>query len=93
MKSEIVIADSELPDEVRKAIAEGRKVVAIKLLREATGLGLANAKVIVDRAAARHGLANPRAQRLPVESTTGRLLATMALLVAAFFAYRFLVDS
>ena len=53
MSSEIVINDNELPPEVVMAITQGRKIEAIKLLREATGLGLANAKVLVDRAVRR----------------------------------------
>ncbi len=89
MKSEIVVADQELPAEVLQAIAEGRKIVAIKLLREATGLGLANAKVLVDRAAARHAQNNPRLQGISEEANTGRLLGVLALLVAAFFLYQY----
>lgn len=55
MKSEVIVTDSELPPDVIKAIEAGRKVEAIKILREATGLGLANAKVLVDRAWRTHG--------------------------------------
>ena len=36
--------------EIRAAIAKGRKVEAVKLVRERTGLGLKEAKDIVDRA-------------------------------------------
>lgn len=89
MKSEVVIDDADLPADVREAIAEGRKIVAIKLLREATGLGLANAKVIVDRAAARHEQANPRSVGFAEESNNGRLIGMLVLLVAAFVVYRF----
>ena len=89
MKSEIVVADQDMPAEVLQAIAEGRKVVAIKLLREATGLGLANAKVLVDRAAARHAENNPRLRGLSEDSNTGRLLGVLVLLLAAFFLYRY----
>ena len=89
MKSEIVVADQELPADVLQAIAEGRKVVAIKLLREATGLGLANAKVLVDRAASRHADNNPRLRGMSEEGNTGRLLGVLALLAAVFFLYRY----
>ncbi len=88
MKTETIIADRDLPADVAAAIAEGRKIVAIKLLREATGLGLANAKVVVDRAAARYELANPRNPRLTEESNAARLLGVLALLLIAFVAYR-----
>ena len=91
MSSEIVVTDEELPSNVQEAIAAGRKIVAIKLLREATGLGLANAKVLVDRAAARHaeqngGMAAPRE-----EGGSGRLLVALALIGLAALAYRFFV--
>ncbi len=86
MKSENVIADHELPTEVLQAIAEGRKIVAIKLLREVTGLGLANAKVLVDQATARH----QQASGLSEESNAGRMIGMMLLLVVAFIVYKYL---
>jgi len=89
MKNEIVIDDNDIPADVLEAIAAGRKVVAIKLLREATGLGLANAKVVVDRAAARHEQTNPRPPGFSEENNNARLLGMMVLLVVAFVAYRF----
>ena len=55
MKTEVIVTDNQLPPDVIKAIEDGRKVEAIKILREATGLGLANAKVLVDRAWRIHG--------------------------------------
>ncbi len=55
MSSEVIVTDKELPPEVIDAVRKGRKVEAIQLLRDATGLGLANAKVLVDRAARIHG--------------------------------------
>lgn len=89
METEVIIADSDLPTDVIQAISDGRKIVAIKLLREATGLGLANAKVIVDRAAARHAQSNPQASQMSEESNTGRLLGMMLLLVIAYLLYRY----
>lgn len=89
MKPEIVITDQELPANVLTAVAAGRKIEAIKLLREATGLGLANAKVLVDRAAARHMERNPAMMGPTEESNTGRLLAMLVLLAMAFLAYRY----
>ncbi len=55
MKSEVIVTENELPEEVIEAVRQGQKIEAIKLLREATGLGLANAKVLVDRASRTHG--------------------------------------
>ena len=88
MKSEVIVGDDELPAEVLQAIREGRKVVAIKLLREATGLGLANAKVLVDRAAARHQQTHPGASGMREESNTGRFLMVILVLVVAVALYR-----
>jgi len=53
MKSEVILTENELPQDVISAIKDGRKLEAIKILRESRGLGLANAKVLVDRASSR----------------------------------------
>ncbi len=89
MSNEIVIGDGDVPQEVIQAVVDGRKVVAIKLLREATGLGLANAKVIVDRLASEHG---PEPTYLDFSDSNGRsrLLPLAALLAGAAVAWRFL---
>ena len=55
MKSEVIVTQNQLPADVIQAIEKGRKIEAIKILREATGIGLANAKVLVDRAWLSHG--------------------------------------
>ena len=89
MNPEVVITEDELPPEVIRAIERGRKIEAIKLLRESTGLGLANAKVLVDKAARRLG---PPSTVLPgfVEEETNvtSLLKTLLLVVILFAAYR-----
>ena len=89
MKPEIIIADNELPPEVVKAITQGRKIEAIKLLRAATGLGLANAKVLVDRAALRYSQLNPASSAMTEESNTGRLLGMMLVLAVVFVIYQY----
>lgn len=89
MKSEVVITEGELPDDVVEAIRQGRKVVAIKMLREATGLGMANAKVLVDRASARIAPRPPRQVLMrDYNPNNARLLSMMLILVAAFAGYR-----
>ncbi|MBI5834056.1 MAG: ribosomal protein L7/L12 [Armatimonadetes bacterium] len=40
---------TELGDELRRLLATGQKIQAIKRLREETGLGLAEAKSVVDQ--------------------------------------------
>ena len=89
MNREVVITEDQLPPEVIRAIERGRKIEAIKLLRESTGLGLANAKVLVDKAARR---LNPPTATIPgfVEEETNvtSLLKTLLLVVVLFAAYR-----
>ncbi|HZW60063.1 MAG TPA: ribosomal protein L7/L12 [Woeseiaceae bacterium] len=90
MKQEVVLTEHELPAEVLQAIKQGRKVVAIKLLREATGIGLANAKVLVDRASARHAPRPPRqAVMRDYNPNNSRLLGMLLLVVLAFAAYKY----
>ena len=81
MKPEAVITANQLPDEVLNAIREGRKVEAIKVLREKTGLGLANAKVLVDQAWRDHGPARPIPNFADQPSGQGRLVASLVLLL------------
>lgn len=54
-----------IPPEVRAAWDAGRKIEAIKLLREATGLGLAEAKALLERGASVAGPAYTPGQPLP----------------------------
>jgi len=90
MKQEIIITDKDLPPEVIQAIKEGRKVVAIKLLREATGIGLANAKVVIDRATARLAPRPPRqAVMRDYSPVNTRLVVTLLVVAAAFIVYRY----
>ncbi len=86
MKSEIIITENELPPEVIEAIKQGRKVVAIQMLRDATGIGMANAKVLVDRAATRIAPRPPRQVFMRDYRPTNTRLLTMVLLLAAAFA-------
>ena len=89
MSQEIVVTDKEVPTEVIAAVAAGRKVVAIKLLRESTGLGLANAKVIVDRLAAEHARKHPAQAAIRDDNGGRRIVALMALFAAIFVAWRY----
>lgn len=89
MNREVVITEDDLPPEVIRAIERGRKIEAIKLLRESTGLGLANAKVLVDKVARHRG---PPSATLPgfVEEETNvtSLLKALLLVVVLFAIYR-----
>lgn len=93
MGKEVIVSESDVPESVRDAIAAGQKIIAIKLLREATGLGLANAKVIVDRMASEHARRNPEQTAITEVSSTPKVLAVMVLVGAIFVAWRFFLGS
>lgn len=54
--------DRPLPPQVQAAVSAGRLVEAIKLLREATGLGLKEAKDLIDAHAQGRALEAPASQ-------------------------------
>ena len=79
---------SIVPSSVIRAIADGRKIEAIKILRESTGLGLANAKVLVDRASRVHGpKKTPNSAVDPNSGSVKLIVSAIALLglLAAYF--------
>ncbi len=90
MKSEIIITESELPPEVLRAVKDGKKLVAIKMLQEATGIGMANAKVLVDRVSAKVAPRAPRQTFMKdyYHSMHMRVLTLMLVLTLVFAAYR-----
>lgn len=85
-------SDSELPEDVLAAIRANRKIDAIKLLREHRGLGLKEAKHIVDAYVLKHPSQavheSPKA-----ESGTGRLVLGVILLAMGYAAYRLYLAS
>ena len=90
MQTEVVITESDLPADVIQAIADGRKIEAIKMLREATGLGLANAKVLVDRAARAHGprkSAQSALDPLTEDVGNGKFLVSLVAAILLGIAY------
>lgn len=89
MKTRSVITENDLPPEVIRAIEQGKKVEAIKLLREATGLGLANAKVLVDKAARQHSVGRRPSGFIEEESNVGRLLKALVLVLAVYAFYHY----
>jgi ribosomal protein L7/L12 len=91
MKSEVIITEADLPQDVLRAIQNGRKIEAIKLLREATGLGLANAKVLVDRAARQHAPQSVQPSFAESESGLPRLLKSLIVTVLLFALYHYFV--
>ena len=91
MKSEVIVTENEIPEDVIEAIRQGQKIEAIKLLREATGLGLANAKVLVDKASRTHGPKRVIKSFADEPSGFGRflkLLGLVAVFAAAWYFYQ-----
>jgi len=75
----------ELSPAVMSAIVSGKKIQAIKLLRQETGLGLREAKAIVDALSARQGVEPDTSA--PGFSEEGGANGMVAIAVAAVFAY------
>ncbi len=89
MKSEVIVTQSQLPADVIRAIEKGRKIEAIKILREATGLGLANAKVLVDRAWLSHGPRKNLPSAISDASVLPKLVKSVlfGLILTGFYFY------
>ena len=89
VKQEVIITESQLPSDVIRAIEKGQKIEAIKILREETGIGLANAKVLVDRAWRTHGPAKPVPSAISESSALGNLAKSifLALILAGFYFF------
>ena len=82
-------ASSELPTDVIAAIQANRKIEAIKLLREARGIGLREAKEAVDA----YIKANPHLEidkRAGSRSPMSPLILFLLIGTAAYLAYRLL---
>lgn len=89
METEVVITEKQLPSKVIQAIEQGRKIEAIKILREETGLGLANAKVLVDRAYRTHGPRKLAPGAISEESGVAKLAKSVFLVMILIGFYYF----
>lgn len=89
MQKELVLNDNQLPSDVIRAIEDGRKIEAIKILQEATGLGLANAKVLVDRVSRTHGPKKEMISYKDESSGTGKWLASLVAVMVLATAWIF----
>jgi len=82
--------ESGLPAEVVDAISANRKIQAIKTLRESRGLGLREAKEMVE-AYIRENPNLSAHRRQESESGVGRLILIAVIAAAGYVAYRLLV--
>lgn len=89
MEKQPVITEDDLPPQVLRAIELGRKVEAIKLLQDATGLQFANAKVLVDKASRQYGPKPAYPGFVEEETNVPALLRALLLVVIAFAAYHY----
>ena len=81
-------AEPELPQEVAEAIAAGHKIEAIKLLRERTGVGLKEAKDVIDSTMRDDaGMATQHRAGPRNDTGVGRLLLILLVLGAVLGGY------
>jgi len=81
--------EQQLSPEIFQLLAAGRKIAAIKLIREETGMGLAEAKELAEAISgggARETLPPPAMKE---EGGAGGLLAIVVAVVIAFVVYVF----
>lgn len=84
-----MMEEQELSPDIYQLLASGRKIAAIKLIREETGLGLAEAKELAD-ALSGHSAANtPPPPAMKEEGGAGGLLAIVVAALIAFLVYIF----
>ena len=83
---------SELPPDVIAALKAGRKIEAIRLLREHRGVGLKQAKQLIDRSPAMHE--SPSASLPPLKPDNGinQVIKVAIILGILFVAGRILMD-
>jgi hypothetical protein len=84
-----MMEEQELSPEIYQLIAAGRKIAAIKLIREETGLGLAEAKDLAE-AIAGHGVTDVAPPpEMKEEGGVGGILAIVIAVLIAYLVYVF----
>ena len=81
------LTPDHVPAEAIAALEEGSKVAAIKLTREATGLGLMEAKELVEAFLASHPEVNRKLQAASIDAGKPLLRAIIALIVTGLLIY------
>jgi len=80
------MVEEKLSEAVMQAVRSGHTIQAIKRLRTEKGLGLKEAKEIIDREIDAYRLANPHAPMVP-ESTRWPKVVVIALVAIALYWY------
>jgi hypothetical protein len=83
--------EEQLSPEIYQLIASGRKIAAIKMIREETGMGLAEAKELADALSGHQSGADSQPPPLSEEGGASGLLAIVVAVLIAFALYVFLV--
>ncbi len=78
----------QISEEVLALIGSGRKIEAIKLIREETGLGLREAKRLVDHLASATGAEGELPPPFKEEGGLKGVVVIVVALVAAYIAWR-----
>lgn len=79
----------ELSPEVFQLLAQGRKIEAIKLIREESGLGLAEAKELAEAISGHNAPDTPSPPAMKEEGGAAGILAIVAAFLIAFLVYVF----
>ncbi len=83
--------EQELSPEIYQLISAGQKIAAIKLIREETGMGLAEAKHLAEAIAGHSTPESPSHPTMKEEGGAGGMLAIVVAVVIAFLVYVFFV--
>lgn len=86
----MIDAPKEIPAEAVAALARGSKIEAIKVVRESRGIGLKEAKEVVEDYIDRHPAVKSRMAQANAESARGALRWFVLAAVAGFLAWYFL---
>ncbi len=84
-----MMEEQELSAEIYQLIGAGRKIAAIKLIREETGLGLAEAKHLAEAIAGHGDSDTPPPPALKEEGGAGGILAIIVAVLLAYVVYVF----
>ena len=84
-----MIEELELSPQIYQLLASGHKIEAIKLIREETGLGLAEAKEIADALSGHSTTNTPPPPAMKEEGGAGGFLAIVVAVLIAFLVYVF----
>ena len=79
-----MVIEQELSPEVFQLLADGRKIEAIKLIREETGLGLKEAKDLAEALLGEHA---PTETAPPPITEQGGASGVIAIIIAVLIAY------